>query len=115
MYGMQDISISFFIFLKVLFDNTTTENMPDGYPKLETTGSKQTFIFRFRKFDESALYDPIVALGDTGSDDSGDDSGDNTSTDASMSYSDYSMNVIGKSGKFSFEQTKGKLSIVYLI
>ena len=34
--------------------------MPAGYPKVETQGSKQLFIFRIPRFSSSALYDPVI-------------------------------------------------------
>lgn len=42
-------------------------NMPDGYPKTVTKGSKQLFMFRFPKFNVHALYDPVLQLSDTSS------------------------------------------------
>jgi hypothetical protein len=101
-----------FFHLKVIFDNTTTEDMPSGYPKLEVKGSKQTFIFRFRKFDKSALYDPIVSVGnEDGGDDGGDDSGTDTETD--VATSGISAKVLGKSGKITLAKTTG-ISLFHL-
>lgn len=34
--------------------------MPEGYPKVITSDSKQLFIFRFPRFNGSALYDPVI-------------------------------------------------------
>lgn len=44
---------------KVTVDNVLTA-MPAGYPKLETNGNKQTFIFRLPKGDKM-VYDPILS------------------------------------------------------
>lgn len=44
---------------KVQIDGTWVA-MPAGYPKVETQGSKQLFIFRFPKFSTSLAYDPII-------------------------------------------------------
>jgi hypothetical protein len=38
----------------------TWHDMPEGYPKLRTVGSKQIFTFRFPKFSSLAKYDPVV-------------------------------------------------------
>lgn len=46
---------------RVIIDNQEM-NMPDSYPKLETRGSKQLYIFRFPKFNTGALYDPLLQL-----------------------------------------------------
>lgn len=46
-------------------DNSTVEMM-DGYPMFTQQGNKNLFTFRFPKFTESVLYDPIYSLGDTG-------------------------------------------------
>lgn len=82
----------------------TTEDMPAGYPMLTTQGSKNIFTFRFKKFSESALYDPIVDLGD--SDNSGGSDTDTTTTPApedseTIEESDVTLKVLGKSGKFT--------------
>jgi hypothetical protein len=37
-------------------------DMQEGYPKLETQGSKQLFGFRFDRFQDKAFYDPAVTL-----------------------------------------------------
>ena len=34
--------------------------MPEGYPKVEVQGGKQLFIFRFPRFESSAMYDPLI-------------------------------------------------------
>lgn len=34
--------------------------MPEGYPKVITSNSKQIFVFRFPRFSGYALYDPVV-------------------------------------------------------
>ncbi|KAK3086504.1 hypothetical protein FSP39_019325 [Pinctada imbricata] len=48
---------------KVQYDGSNTfEDMEDGYPRLVTRGSSTFFIFRFRRFNTSATYDPIVDL-----------------------------------------------------
>jgi len=36
------------------------ESMPEGYPMIEYKGSKQLFIFRFPRFNGTALYDPLI-------------------------------------------------------
>ena len=42
--------------------------MPEGYPKFELKGSKQSYTFRFPKFTDTAFYDPIVGFRSTDSD-----------------------------------------------
>ena len=37
--------------------------MPDSYPKFETEGTKQLFVFRFPKFNNKVVYDPTVYPG----------------------------------------------------
>jgi len=34
--------------------------MPEGYPMISNQGSRTTFTFRFPKFSNSALYDPLI-------------------------------------------------------
>lgn len=36
--------------------------MPNGYPKITTKGSKQLFVFRFPKFTNKAVYDPLLQM-----------------------------------------------------
>ena len=36
--------------------------MPDGYPKLETQGSKKNFIFRIPRFNDTVLIDPTANM-----------------------------------------------------
>ena len=84
--------------------------MPDNYPKLSTKGGKQLFVFRFRVFTTSALYDPVVSLGQT------DNTGD-TSTQVPVADSDtltghrVSVKALGQSGKITVKgfNSKGKL------
>ena len=40
-------------------------SMPDGFPKMETQGGSAIFIFRFPKFTDNAVYDPIIGMGET--------------------------------------------------
>ena len=40
-------------------------SMPDGFPKMETQGGSAIFIFRFPKFNDNAVYDPIIGMGET--------------------------------------------------
>merc|ERR1719199_1075060 len=42
--------------------------MPEGYPKFELKGSKQSYTFRFPKFTDTAFYDPIVGFSSTEAD-----------------------------------------------
>lgn len=79
---------------KVLYDNTTTKDMPTGYPKLETQGSKSVFIFRFEKFNSSALYDPVISLAAQEAPDNG-----GSTAEESISASGVSVKVLGNSGK----------------
>lgn len=39
--------------------------MPAGYPKVETKGSKQLFMFRFPTFQNKLIYDPLIQLTST--------------------------------------------------
>lgn len=36
------------------------QSMPSGYPKIVGSGSSTAFVFRFPKFQTSALYDPVL-------------------------------------------------------
>lgn len=47
---------------KISVDGGNYTDMATGYPKLETRGSKQMFVFRFPKFTSSVLYDPQIVL-----------------------------------------------------
>jgi hypothetical protein len=38
--------------------------MADGFPKLEEKNKKQSFIFRFPKFNGSVVYDPAFDMFD---------------------------------------------------
>lgn len=53
----------------VMVDGNLT-SMPVGYPKLEVKGSKQLYTFRFPRFKESVLYDPVVSFNPDAFDDS---------------------------------------------
>lgn len=37
-------------------------NMPESYPQIETQGSKQLYVFRFPKFTNTVIYDPLLQL-----------------------------------------------------
>lgn len=39
--------------------------MPAGYPKIETKGLKQLFMFRFPTFQNKLIYDPVIQLTST--------------------------------------------------
>lgn len=39
-------------------DGSAYENLPQGFPQLIQRGSRQSFLFRFRKFDKTVFYDP---------------------------------------------------------
>jgi hypothetical protein len=43
----------------ILLDGSNN-TMPDGYPMLQTKGSKQIFTFRFPKFVNKTIYDPLL-------------------------------------------------------
>ena len=38
------------------------DESPTGYPKAETQGSKQRFIFRAPKFNHTVVFDPTLIL-----------------------------------------------------
>ncbi|WAR04197.1 ASOMP-like protein [Mya arenaria] len=90
--------------------NTTTEMMSAGYPKLEINGSKSTFIFRFRMFQGSALYDPTVDLGDSVTP----PTPEVKNKTVEESGSGVKTEVVGKSGKITFSNKKGKSVTVEL-
>ncbi|XP_048760254.2 acidic skeletal organic matrix protein-like [Ostrea edulis] len=48
---------------KISMDGGSYEDMPGNYPTFRTQGSKQLFVFRFPKFNNSVLYDPIIYTG----------------------------------------------------
>ena len=39
------------------------QDMPQGYPKVVQKGSKDFYIFRFQRFTDSAVYDPVLQFG----------------------------------------------------
>lgn len=43
----------------------TEQNMPSGYPKIVSQGSKELFIFRFPTFSQKVVYDPLLQLSAT--------------------------------------------------
>lgn len=46
-------------FFQVKYDDGSAyENLPRGFPQLIQKGSRQSFVFRFRKFDKTVFYDP---------------------------------------------------------
>ena len=40
------------------------DESPTGYPKADTQGSKQRFIFRARKFNHTVVFDPTLIVND---------------------------------------------------
>ena len=40
------------------------EESPQGYPKADTQGSKQRFIFRTTKFSHTVVFDPTLSVGE---------------------------------------------------
>lgn len=50
--------------LKIIVDGKT-EAQPSGYPKADTQGSKERFIFRTFKFNGTAVFDPTISVGDS--------------------------------------------------
>jgi len=50
---------------KTMVDGKQVE-MPEGYPKVAMKGSSQVFTFRFPKFTQSALYDPLLTTAQAG-------------------------------------------------
>ena len=52
--------------LQVNVDGSWVE-MASDYPKVDATGPKTLFIFRFPKFTKDVLYDPTIELSDDGS------------------------------------------------
>lgn len=66
--------------------------MPDGYPKIETQGSSTPFVFRYRVFNDSAVYDPLVTLG----------AGEGPVVpDADIIHAGVTVKVLGQSGKIT--------------
>ncbi|KAL4228725.1 hypothetical protein ACF0H5_011768 [Mactra antiquata] len=93
---------------EVLYDNTTTKDMPSGYPKLTVQGAKNIFTFRFEKFSQSVFYDPTVDLGENESTDSTDGTDPTetpATTDATLSGSGIEVKVHGQSGKMTVMKT----------
>jgi len=45
---------------QVLVDNSTWSMMADGYPSVNVQGSTTTITFRFPKFSNDILYDPVL-------------------------------------------------------
>ena len=56
---------------------------------MNTQGSKQLFVFRFRKFNSSVFYDPQLDLG----------SNNDTGTD--LKVGDFTAKILGRSGKMT--------------
>lgn len=46
---------------RVVLDNQELD-MPEGYPKIETKGGSQVYVFRFPKFAQKAVYDPLLQM-----------------------------------------------------
>lgn len=42
------------------------QQMPDGYPKFISQGSKELFTIRIPKFSSKAMYDPVITLASEG-------------------------------------------------
>lgn len=40
--------------------NGVDELMPSGFPKFETIGARNCYVFRFKKFNGSVIYDPTL-------------------------------------------------------
>lgn len=52
-------NLNFAYFFQVKYDDGSAyENLPQGFPQLIQRGSRQSFVFRFRKFDKTVFYDP---------------------------------------------------------
>lgn len=49
---------------RVFVDGAWT-TMPAGFPKMELKGGSAIFTFRFPKFDQEAMYDPVVEFADS--------------------------------------------------
>jgi len=77
-----------------------TKNMPAGFPKLDTTGSKSTFTFRFEKFEKRVLYDPTVDVAADGGD-GGSGTTPAPSQDTTVTEGVVTAKVLGRSGKMA--------------
>lgn len=87
---------NFFLYMfQVQYDDGDWVDTPTGYPKIETKGSKQLFVFRFDKFSKSVMYDPQIDL----------DSSNKSPTvapspaDSDASVGNIHVKVLGRSGK----------------
>ncbi|KAL3866252.1 hypothetical protein ACJMK2_043567 [Sinanodonta woodiana] len=85
---------------KVKYDNGDWSDMPDGYPSVNSTGSKQTFTFRFMKFNQSVLYDPTIKLGQ-GNTNTSVDNGTSNVREKNLREGKVYANILGKSGKIT--------------
>lgn len=74
---------------KVKYDNGDWSDMPVGYPSVSSTGSSQTFTFRFMKFNQSVLYDPTIKLGQS------------NEQEKTLREGKVYANILGKSGKIT--------------
>lgn len=59
--------ISMITFLNITFqakydESSANENLPQGFPQIIQKGSRQLFVFRFRKFSTSVFYDPLLNI-----------------------------------------------------
>merc|ERR1712107_264909 len=45
---------------QVQLDGSQWVTMPAGYPSVDLQGQSSVFTFRFPKFDQTALYDPLM-------------------------------------------------------
>ncbi|KAK3599354.1 hypothetical protein CHS0354_009854 [Potamilus streckersoni] len=85
---------------KVKYDNGPWSDMAVGYPKVSSTGDKQTFTFRFLKFNQSVLYDPTIQLAQ-GNTNTSVDNGTSNVQENTLGEGNVYVNILGKSGKIT--------------
>ena len=76
------------------------QSMESGYPKVNQTGNKYTFVFRFPRFDSDTIYDPVVEYSKAEKTSDGDDSG---GSPACFSK-DATVQVLGQTEPVKMEQ-----------
>ena len=88
---------------QVQYDDGDWVDTPTGYPKIETKGSKQLFVFRFDNFTKSVMYDPQIDLDPSNTSPTTSPTTSSTvapsPADSDASVDNIHVKVLGRSGK----------------
>ena len=115
--GLHSRKLIVLVSSKVNVDGVWKE-MSSDYPKVETQGVKNLFIFRFPKFSSSVSYDPAIDMSSASSNQS---VANNTTPkpssssvapttspagDKNVTDGDIKVNIRGQSGKITFSRSE---------